>query len=152
VRGVPKLPPRDHYLIWREGKAPDFVIELTSKTTRKEDQTKKPMLYRDVMKVPENFLFDPTEDYLRPSLQGFRLIEGEYVCVHPVNPFLRPMLRSGHGGKGVDHGERSAGSRGVLERRPGSLATQRALGEGLLSGGGREHAGLLRLAAQARSV
>ena len=30
-------------------------------------------LYRDVLRVPEYFLFDPLEDYLRPSIQGFRL-------------------------------------------------------------------------------
>src|SRR5690242_8495074 len=41
VRGVPKLPPRDYYLLWEEGKGPDVVIELTSKTTRREDQHKK---------------------------------------------------------------------------------------------------------------
>ncbi len=84
VRGVPKKPLRDHYLIWREGKAPEFVIEVTSKSTRGEDQRKKPILYRDVLKVAEYFLFDPTEDYLRPPFQGFRLVEGEYVPIEPV--------------------------------------------------------------------
>jgi Uma2 family endonuclease len=84
VRGVPKLPLRDHYLIWREGKAPDVVIEITSKTTRREDQNKKLVLYRDVLKVPEYFQFDPTEDYLRPSLQGCRLRRGRYAPIEPV--------------------------------------------------------------------
>src|SRR5271165_5376443 len=84
VRGVPKNPLRDHYLIWREGKAPEFVIEVTSKTTRREDQKKKPILYRDVLKVAEYFLFDPSEDYLKPPFQGFRLVEGEYVPIEPV--------------------------------------------------------------------
>ena len=84
VRGVPKKPLRDHYLIWREGKAPEFVIEVTSKSTRREDQKKKPILYRDVLKVAEYFLFDPTEDYLKPPFQGFRLVEGEYVPIEPV--------------------------------------------------------------------
>jgi Uma2 family endonuclease len=84
VRGVPKKPLRDHYLIWREGKAPEFVIEVTSKSTRGEDQKKKPILYRDVLKVAEYFLFDPTEDYLKPPFQGFRLVEGEYVPIEPV--------------------------------------------------------------------
>jgi len=84
VRGVPKKPLRDHYLIWREGKAPEFVIEVTSKSTRGEDQRKKPILYRDVLKVAEYFLFDPTEDYLKPPFQGFRLVEGEYVAIEPV--------------------------------------------------------------------
>jgi Uma2 family endonuclease len=84
VRGVPKKPLRDHYLIWREGKAPEFVIEVTSKSTRREDQKKKPILYRDVLKVAEYFLFDPTEDYLKPPFQGFRLVEGQYVAIEPV--------------------------------------------------------------------
>jgi Uma2 family endonuclease len=65
VFGVPKQPPRDHYLIWKEGRGPDLVIEITSKTTRSEDQKKKLALYRDVLKVPEYFQFDPTEDYLK---------------------------------------------------------------------------------------
>jgi Uma2 family endonuclease len=84
VRGVEKKV-RGHYLIWREGKAPDLVIELTSKTTRREDQSKKKELYRTVLKVPEYFQFDPTEDYLKPPLQGFRLIEGEYAPIESVN-------------------------------------------------------------------
>jgi Uma2 family endonuclease len=84
VRGVPKKPMRDHYLIWRERRPPDFVIEVTSKTTRKEDQTKKPSLYRDIIKVGEYFLFDPTEDYLKPPFQGYRLVGGLYVPIEPV--------------------------------------------------------------------
>jgi Uma2 family endonuclease len=84
VRGVPKLPIRDNYLIWREGKAPEVVIEITSKSTRREDERKKSTLYRDVIKVPEYFLFDPTEDYLKPPFQGFRLELGEYVPIMPV--------------------------------------------------------------------
>ncbi len=70
VFGVPKQPPRLHYLLWNEGKAPDVVIEVTSKTTKENDRKKKLVLYRDVLRVPEYFQFDPTEDYLRPSLQG----------------------------------------------------------------------------------
>ena len=83
VRGVQKKL-RDHYLLWLEGKGPDVVIELTSKTTRREDQKKKWTLYRDVLMVPEYFQFDPTEDYLKPPFQGFRRVEGEYVPIAPV--------------------------------------------------------------------
>jgi Uma2 family endonuclease len=84
VRGVPKLPRRDHYLVWQEGKGPDLIIELTSKTTRREDQKKKWTLYRDVLKVPEYVLFDPYEDYLKPPFQGYRLVQGQYVAIDPV--------------------------------------------------------------------
>jgi Uma2 family endonuclease len=85
VRGVPKQPPRDYYLLWREGKSPDVVIEITSKTTRREDQNKKRVIYRDILKVPEYFRFDPTQDYLKPPLQGFRLEGAEYVRIEPVD-------------------------------------------------------------------
>jgi Uma2 family endonuclease len=84
VRGIPKKQ-RDNYLIWKEGKAPDLVVELTSKSTKREDQKTKRELYRDVLRVPEYFLFDPTEDYLDPPLQGFQLVEGEYVPIKPVD-------------------------------------------------------------------
>jgi Uma2 family endonuclease len=84
ARGVPKLPPRRYYQVWIEGKAPDLVIEITSKKTRRQDQTKKKALYRDVLKVREYFQFDPTEDYLKPSLQGVRLVEEQYVPIVPV--------------------------------------------------------------------
>jgi Uma2 family endonuclease len=36
VKGVAKHR-RDNYLMWEEGKGPDFVIELTSSSTRDED-------------------------------------------------------------------------------------------------------------------
>jgi Uma2 family endonuclease len=83
VRGVPKRV-RPNYLVWREGKAPEVVIELTSKSTRKEDTEKKYALYRDVLKVKEYFLFDPYEDYLKPPFQGYRLVRGQYVAIKPV--------------------------------------------------------------------
>jgi Uma2 family endonuclease len=85
VRGIPKHPARDHYLMWEEGRGPNLVIEVTSKTTQRVDRTKKLKIYRDVIKVPEYFQFDPTEDYLKPSLQGHRLVDGEYAPIVPVN-------------------------------------------------------------------
>ncbi len=60
------------------------MIEVTSKTTRREDQTKKRELYRDVLRVPEYVLFDPIGDYLKPRLQGYRLVEGNYRAIEPV--------------------------------------------------------------------
>lgn len=83
VRGIPKRK-RKYYLIWEEGKSPEVVIELTSSSTRREDQKKKFDLYRDVLHVQEYFLFDPFEEYLKPSLQGYRLHDGQYVPIEPV--------------------------------------------------------------------
>jgi Uma2 family endonuclease len=84
VRGI-RNKRRENYLIWEEGKAPDLVIELTSKSTKHEDQVKKKELYRDVLQVSEYFMFDPIKDYLEPSLQGFRLVDGEYLPIEPVD-------------------------------------------------------------------
>jgi len=81
---VRKEPPRDYYLVWKEGKAPDFIIEITSKSTKQEDKKKKFGIYRDILRVTEYFLFDPTEDYLDPPLQGFRLVGGEYARIEPI--------------------------------------------------------------------
>src|ERR1700679_1423277 len=44
---VPKEPLRDNYLVWEEGKAPDVVVEITSKSTKQEDKQKKFEIYRD---------------------------------------------------------------------------------------------------------
>jgi Uma2 family endonuclease len=83
VKGVKKRK-RDNYLLWEEGKAPDAAIEITSSSTCKEDMTTKFKLYRDVLKVREYFLFDPRGDYLKPTLQGYRLSRGDYVSISPI--------------------------------------------------------------------
>jgi Uma2 family endonuclease len=77
VFGVPKHR-RENYLLWEEKRGPNIVIELTSSSTRREDTRKKLELYRDVLRVPEYFLFDPYGDYLNPRFQGHRLTAGEY--------------------------------------------------------------------------
>jgi len=86
VRGVPKevRPKRRNYRVWEEGKGPDFVVELTSETTREEDRTTKRAIYQDVLGVSEYFLFDPFEEYLHPPLQGCRLTSGTYRPIRPV--------------------------------------------------------------------
>ncbi len=75
---------RDNYLLWEEGQPPHLVIELTSSSTRDEDIEEKFRLYRDVLRVREYFLFDPNEDYLEPSFQGYRLEEGQYASIAAV--------------------------------------------------------------------
>lgn len=66
------------YKIWEEGKGPDVVFEITSKSTRTEDLADKRWLYEE-LGVQEYFLFDPLCEYLRPHLQGFRR-EGLYLA------------------------------------------------------------------------
>lgn len=68
---------RSSYLLWREPKGPDWVLEVTSRSTRREDQGRKRELYRE-LGVTEYWQFDPTGDYLAPRLQGSELVSGQY--------------------------------------------------------------------------
>jgi len=68
---------RSSYLVWSEPKAPDFVLEITSQRTRREDQETKPATYAR-LGVQEYWQYDPTGDYLAPALQGFRLVARQY--------------------------------------------------------------------------
>lgn len=85
VRGIvrDRKPSRRRFLVW-EDRAPDVVVEFTSKSTRKEDLETKFQLYRDTLKVQEYFLFDPFQEYLDPPLRGYRLSRGAYVPIKPV--------------------------------------------------------------------
>ncbi|MGE0487871.1 MAG: Uma2 family endonuclease [Vulcanimicrobiota bacterium] len=79
VQGVEKRR-RKHYLLWREGKAPDLVFEITSASTRKEDMGKKRRLYA-TLGVREYVLFDPRQEYLEPRLRLLRWNGEDYVPV-----------------------------------------------------------------------
>jgi Uma2 family endonuclease len=70
------------YKIWDEGRAPDVVIETTSRKTRSEDTKSKPKTYAKIG-IPEYFLYDPTADYLDPPLQGYRLVGTIYERIAP---------------------------------------------------------------------
>ena len=75
---------RDNYLLWEEGRGLDAVIELTSKTTMREDVVKKRDLYLQKLGVKEYFLFDPREEYLKPSFQAFRRLGNRFVSIKPI--------------------------------------------------------------------
>ena len=79
VHGVKKWD-RDNYLLWEEGRPPSLVIEVTSRSTRREDLRDKRARYEE-LEVEEYVLFDPYEEYLHPPLQGLRLEDGKY---HPI--------------------------------------------------------------------
>ncbi|UBF26264.1 Uma2 family endonuclease [Kovacikia minuta CCNUW1] len=69
---------RRSYKAWQEGgKLPSFVLEITSLSTRKQDEVEKPKLYAE-LGIQEYFQYDPTRDYLNPQLKGARLTEGRY--------------------------------------------------------------------------
>ncbi len=69
---------RRSYKTWQEGgKVPDFVLEITSRSTQRQDEIEKPRLYAH-LGVQEYFQYDPTADYLTPQLRGGTLVEGTY--------------------------------------------------------------------------
>jgi len=82
VRGVPSHLRRT-YLLWEEGKAPCFVLEVTSRKTRSVDWNKKLQLYAQ-LGVHEYVMFDPLDEYLRHApLQLMRLEGTKYVVASP---------------------------------------------------------------------
>ena len=74
---------RDTYMLWNEPKGPDFVLEVTSASTRHNDERRKRDVYA-ALGVREYFLYDPRAEYLAPPLQGFRLHEGAYHAMPAV--------------------------------------------------------------------
>ena len=72
---------REIYKIWEE-RAPSFVLEMTSKTTRKEDERKMVRYAR--WGVTEYFLYDPRREYVDPPLRAFELVRGVYRAMQPV--------------------------------------------------------------------
>lgn len=81
VFGVPNHE-RRIWKIWEEGKGPDVVFEFTSKSTWDEDLGSKKGLY-NWLGVKEYFLFDPLDEYLKPRLQGFHLVQEDYHTIQP---------------------------------------------------------------------
>ena len=90
VLGIEKKKRRT-YLLWEEGKGPDFILELVSRNTYQKDLGGKKDLYASVLKVKEYYLYDPDGQYLQPSLQGYRLVDGIYL---PIQPTLENRLPS----------------------------------------------------------
>lgn len=81
VKGIRKRL-RKCFLLWNEGRAPCFVIEVTSEDTREEDAAKKDLY--EQLGVEEYFVHDRLAEYLDPPLQGYRLQERRYRRITPM--------------------------------------------------------------------
>ena len=82
---------RSSYIVWDEGKPPDWVLEVASPSTVEKDLEEKRAIY-EALKVPEYWLFDPRGGTLLggpPPLQGLRLRHGKY---QPIEPRLEGNL------------------------------------------------------------
>ena len=71
---------RSSYFLWQEPKGPDFVLEITSRRTRSQDQGPKRGTYA-FLGIPEYFQYDPTGDYLMPPIQGLCLVGDHYEAL-----------------------------------------------------------------------
>ncbi len=75
--GVDSSDPQKPYFVWKEGKAPDFVLEVASRSTAKWDAGEKRDLY-ERMGVREYWLYDPEGGLHWPRLQLHELVAGRY--------------------------------------------------------------------------
>ena len=88
---------RSSYLVWVEGKPPDWVLEVASPSTAAKDLDFKRRAYA-AMGVPEYWLFDPKGGVFppgQPQLQGLALSDGGYVRLAARLADGLAMIRSG---------------------------------------------------------
>ncbi len=69
------------YIISEQGKPPDFVLEIASRSTGQEDTGPKRRDY-EALGIPEYWRFDETGEFHLTRLAGDRLVDGQY---HPID-------------------------------------------------------------------
>lgn len=99
VFGVDKHARRS-YMVWREGKAPDFVMEITSASTYSRDIGEKRDIYAAIG-VTEYWRFDPERECFDPPLAGERLGDEGYGPI-PVGEDADGILRGYSAVLGLD--------------------------------------------------
>ena len=73
---------RRTYLVWEEGKVPDFVMEFSSESPYRNDLTDKMDIYAS-LGIKNYFLYDAEDVYLPSQLMGYELVDGNYVAISP---------------------------------------------------------------------
>ena len=92
---------RGSYVVWDEGPAPKFVLEVASKSTKGRDKGVKRHVYAE-MGVSEYFLLDARKTSAAERLQGFKLCKGRYVPLpmvplpHPAGALRAESIESAH--------------------------------------------------------
>jgi Uma2 family endonuclease len=71
---------RDNYKIWEEGAVPRVIFEMTSASTKDQDEGFKKDLYEQ-LGVEEYWQFDPKQDWIDGQLRGYRLVGDGYVPI-----------------------------------------------------------------------
>ena len=78
---------RRTFQTWAELNTPDFVLEVASPKTFKNDMGHKKDLYASVLAVKEYYIYDPLGQIV-PSFVGYRLIDGVYQEIDFVHERL----------------------------------------------------------------
>ena len=69
---------RNIFQTWVEGRVPELVLEVMSRTSVHRDTVEKYELYRR-LGIREYWMYDPTEEgFLNPRLRGYTLVGDEY--------------------------------------------------------------------------
>jgi Uma2 family endonuclease len=80
---------RDNYKIWEEGSVPSIAFEMTSPSTKKEDDGPKKVLYAQIG-IQEYWQFDPKGEWITEQLRGYQLRNGQY---QPITNNISPVLQ-----------------------------------------------------------
>ncbi len=72
--------PRNSWVVWEEdGKYPNVIIEMLSRTTADMDRGLKKEIYQEIFRTPDYFWFDPNS----LEFAGFHIVEGQYQPISP---------------------------------------------------------------------
>ncbi len=72
--------PRKSWMVWEEnGKYPNVIVEILSRSTAATDRGLKKQLYQDTFRTPDYFWFDPET----LEFAGFFLTSGQYRPIEP---------------------------------------------------------------------
>ena len=103
IYGVSKKP-RRIYVVEREGRTPDFVLEIGSLGTYRQDRNKKKDIYATLLGVKEYYLYVPYGVVEKPLI-GYRLVGGAYEEMELEDGRLKSAVL------GLELGERPEGLR-----------------------------------------
>ena len=79
------------YIISEQGKPPDFVLEIASRSTGRQDVVEKRVAYAD-LGIPEYWRFDETGEFHGARLAGDHLVDGQYEPV-PIETVEEGILQ-----------------------------------------------------------
>lgn len=149
---------RKSWVVWDEdGKYPNFILEILSDSTAKNDRGLKKQLYQDVFRTPDYFWFDPYSlefagfklNYRRyepivPNEQGWLWSDELQLYLGVVDEKLRFFTREGELVLTPEEAEAQEHQRAETERQRAETERQRAEAEHQRAEAERQRAERLR--------